>query len=130
MNGETWRPSGPPIHPVQPWLDDEQEDDEGGEDGDGQRDEKRFHGLHSEWLVKRTPSDWCGQRIGQPSMDATDASEPNCTPSKIVSAGDLGIVMAGHSRSKNGVASLAYVPAIHVLPAESPRRRGCPHSRA
>jgi hypothetical protein len=23
--------------------------------------------------------------------------------------------MAGHSRSKNGVASLAYVPAIHVL---------------
>jgi hypothetical protein len=25
--------------------------------------------------------------------------------------------MAGHSRSKNGVASLAYVPAIHVLTA-------------
>jgi hypothetical protein len=25
------------------------------------------------------------------------------------------IVMAGHSRSENGVASLAYVPAIHVL---------------
>src|SRR5882672_12310594 len=25
------------------------------------------------------------------------------------------VVMAGHSRSKNGVASLAYVPAIHVL---------------
>jgi hypothetical protein len=25
-------------------------------------------------------------------------------------------VMAGHSRSQNGVASLAYVPAIHVLP--------------
>jgi hypothetical protein len=25
--------------------------------------------------------------------------------------------MAGHSRSKNGVASLAYVPAIHVLVA-------------
>jgi hypothetical protein len=24
--------------------------------------------------------------------------------------------MAGHSRSKNGVASLAYVAAIHVLP--------------
>jgi hypothetical protein len=23
--------------------------------------------------------------------------------------------MAGHSRSKNGVASLAYAPAIHVL---------------
>jgi hypothetical protein len=23
--------------------------------------------------------------------------------------------MAGHSRSKNGVASLAYVPAIHAL---------------
>jgi hypothetical protein len=26
-------------------------------------------------------------------------------------------VMAGHSRSKNGVASLAYVPAIHVFHA-------------
>jgi hypothetical protein len=25
------------------------------------------------------------------------------------------LVMAGHSRSKNGVAWLAYVPAIHVL---------------
>jgi len=24
--------------------------------------------------------------------------------------------MAGHSRSKNGVASLAYVPAIHAFP--------------
>jgi hypothetical protein len=24
-------------------------------------------------------------------------------------------VMAGHSRSKNGIASLAYVPAIHVF---------------
>jgi hypothetical protein len=24
--------------------------------------------------------------------------------------------MAGHSRPKDGVASLAYVPAIHVLP--------------
>jgi hypothetical protein len=27
----------------------------------------------------------------------------------------LSSVMAGHSRSKNGVASLAYVPAIHVF---------------
>jgi hypothetical protein len=27
-------------------------------------------------------------------------------------------VMAGHSRSKNGVASLAYVPAIHVFAQE------------
>jgi hypothetical protein len=27
--------------------------------------------------------------------------------------------MAGHSRSKNGVASLAYVPAIHVFIAAS-----------
>jgi len=26
--------------------------------------------------------------------------------------------MAGHSRSKNGVASLAYVPAIHVALAD------------
>jgi hypothetical protein len=28
--------------------------------------------------------------------------------------------MAGHSRSKNGVASLAYVPAIHVF---APRKK-------
>jgi hypothetical protein len=28
--------------------------------------------------------------------------------------------MAGHSRSKNGVASLAYVPAIHVFLAGTP----------
>jgi hypothetical protein len=27
----------------------------------------------------------------------------------------LFFVMPGHSRSKNGVASLAYVPGIHVL---------------
>jgi hypothetical protein len=27
-------------------------------------------------------------------------------------------VMAGHSRSRNGVASLAFVPAIHVLLAD------------
>jgi hypothetical protein len=26
-----------------------------------------------------------------------------------------GFVIAGHSRSKNGIASLAYVPAIHVF---------------
>jgi hypothetical protein len=30
----------------------------------------------------------------------------------------MNLVMAGHSRSKNGVASLAYVPAIHALLAE------------
>jgi hypothetical protein len=29
--------------------------------------------------------------------------------------------MAGHSRSKNGVASLAYVPAIHVFLAQTPK---------
>jgi hypothetical protein len=28
---------------------------------------------------------------------------------------DLSAVMAGHSRPKDGVASLAYVPAIHAL---------------
>jgi hypothetical protein len=28
---------------------------------------------------------------------------------------NLSAVMAGHSRSKNGVLSHAYVPAIHVL---------------
>ena len=31
--------------------------------------------------------------------------------------------MAGHSRSKNGVASLAYVPAIHVFRIVSESRR-------
>src|SRR5438445_13714139 len=35
-------------------------------------------------------------------------------------------VMAGHSRSKNGVASLAYVPAIHVFRCANKARRGCP----
>ena len=34
-------------------------------------------------------------------------------------------VMAGHSRPKDGVASLAYVPAIHVL-LNAAQRRGCP----
>jgi hypothetical protein len=29
--------------------------------------------------------------------------------------------MAGHSRSKNGVASLAYVPAIHVFVSLMPQ---------
>ena len=33
--------------------------------------------------------------------------------------------MAGHSRPKDGVASVAYVPAIHVL-AQKQVRRGCP----
>jgi len=32
-----------------------------------------------------------------------------------ISSRNLSSVMAGHSRSKNGVASLAYVPAIHVF---------------
>jgi len=32
--------------------------------------------------------------------------------------------MAGHSRSKNGVASLAYDPPIHVF--LNAARRGCP----
>ena len=36
------------------------------------------------------------------------------------------LVMAGHSRSKNGVASLAYVPAIHVFLLSLALRRGCP----
>jgi hypothetical protein len=31
------------------------------------------------------------------------------------------VVMAGHSRSKNGVASLAYVPAIRVFPSLAPK---------
>jgi len=36
--------------------------------------------------------------------------------------------MAGHSRPKEGVASLAYVPAIHVLGAAR-KNRGCPGLR-
>jgi hypothetical protein len=35
-------------------------------------------------------------------------------------------VMAGHCRSKNSVAALAYVPAIHVFGAGRFLRRGCP----
>jgi hypothetical protein len=35
------------------------------------------------------------------------------------------IVMVGHSRPKDGVASLAYVPAIHALLGRK-ERRGCP----
>jgi len=34
--------------------------------------------------------------------------------------------MPGHSRSKNGVASLAYVPGIHVFRAFEQERRGWP----
>jgi len=34
--------------------------------------------------------------------------------------------MPGHSRSKNGVASLAYVPGIHVLSIGVLQRRGWP----
>jgi hypothetical protein len=34
------------------------------------------------------------------------------------------VVMAGHSRPKDGVALLAYVPAIHVM--LTVKRRGCP----
>jgi hypothetical protein len=45
--------------------------------------------------------------------------------------------MAGHSRSKNGVASLAYVPAIHAffvvkawMPGMTRERFACdPHTR-
>jgi hypothetical protein len=33
------------------------------------------------------------------------------------------IVMAGHSRPKDGVASLAYVPTIHVFDLERKARR-------
>jgi hypothetical protein len=35
------------------------------------------------------------------------------------------VVMAGHSRAKHGVASLAYVPAIYVFLATL-QTRGCP----
>jgi hypothetical protein len=36
-------------------------------------------------------------------------------------AGYYSFVMPGHSRSKNGVASLAYVPGIHVLLCREPK---------
>jgi len=36
--------------------------------------------------------------------------------------------MAGQSRSKNGVASLAYVPAIHVLDARRGRKTCMPRT--
>ncbi|MGB6078093.1 MAG: hypothetical protein WBF99_01390, partial [Xanthobacteraceae bacterium] len=41
----------------------------------------------------------------------------------------LCVVMAGHSRSKNGVASPAYVPAIHVLARCRKKERGSPGLR-
>jgi hypothetical protein len=34
--------------------------------------------------------------------------------------------MLGHSRSKNGVASLAYVPGIDVFVYADHAKRGCP----
>jgi hypothetical protein len=37
--------------------------------------------------------------------------------------------MVGHSRSKNGVASLAYVPAIHVFGAETAAKTWMPGTR-
>jgi hypothetical protein len=37
--------------------------------------------------------------------------------------------MAGHSRSKNGVASLAYVPAIHALPWTDASKTWMPGTR-
>jgi hypothetical protein len=37
--------------------------------------------------------------------------------------------MAGHSRSKNGVASLAYVPAIHVFLVGALRKAWMPGTR-
>jgi hypothetical protein len=37
------------------------------------------------------------------------------TPSAISTCTESTVVMAGHSRPKDGVASLAYVPAIHAL---------------
>jgi hypothetical protein len=40
------------------------------------------------------------------------------------------LVMAGHSRPKDGVASLAYVPAIHVLLAAENRDVDAPRGRA
>jgi hypothetical protein len=35
-------------------------------------------------------------------------------------------VMAGHSRPKDGVATLAYVPAIHVLLSECQKKSWMP----
>jgi hypothetical protein len=36
------------------------------------------------------------------------------------------LVMPAHSRSKNGVASLAYVPGIHDFTVRANQRRGWP----
>jgi len=47
------------------------------------------------------------------------------SPTRPTAAEPFHTVMAGHSRSKNGVASHAYVPAIHVSLAQV-QRRGCP----
>ena len=38
-------------------------------------------------------------------------------------------VMAGHSRPKAGIASLAYVPAIHILPYSMQRKAWMPGTR-
>jgi hypothetical protein len=66
-----------------------------------------------------------GERVKRLSPHQRCQSLPGCGVRKRI------LVMAGHSRSKNGVASLAYVPAIHALLAEPPEgRRGCPHARA
>gem|GEM_PF-2681689 len=58
-----------------------------------------------------------GDASNMPSQETSPLLRPNIT---------LSSVMAGHSRSKNGVALLAYVPAIHVFLADTPRRRGWP----
>jgi hypothetical protein len=38
----------------------------------------------------------------------------------------ISVVMPGHSRPKDGVASLAYVPGIHIFTAAHHQRRGWP----
>ena len=41
----------------------------------------------------------------------------------------LDVVMAGHSRPKDGVASLAYVPAIHVFNVHPQSKAWMPGTR-
>ena len=61
--------------------------------------------------------------IGRQVLVGGGAKKKAAAKKKSLSAVSLSAVMAGHSRPKDGVASLAYVPAIHAL---AERKRGCP----
>ncbi len=84
---------------------------------------ERAHGEHAR---RKQPSAHCRPCF---PLVPTVAAAPS-----LVQAQNRGmiplLVMAGHSRPKDGVASLAYVPAIHVfLPATEPRLAEPPNRR-